>query len=128
MIDKWLKKQGDSFDSSESLCEVSLSDFSLAVDLPTSGYITEIIVHEGETVEADHPIASYVHDKEEYMSYVESKRILVEDSERMAVTKEVEEEKSKQPDTTVMMREIKHMIQNGVIEEGSGEPQLDFGV
>ncbi len=103
------------------MCEVSLTDFSLAVDLPTSGIITEIIVRNGQSVEASHPIASYVLNKDEYMSFVDSKMTLIEDSERLEATKEVVKEKSKKPDTTTLMREIKHMIQSGAIEEGSGE-------
>lgn len=99
---------------------MSTSDFSLAIDLQSSGIITEIIAPNGKEVEADHPIASYVLDKEAYLSFVESKQDQIQDSERFAATREIQEEKNKKPDNMVLMREIKHLIQNGAIEEGIG--------
>jgi pyruvate/2-oxoglutarate dehydrogenase complex dihydrolipoamide acyltransferase (E2) component len=121
VVDKWLKREGESFKSGESLCEVSISGFSLAIDQPTHGIVAEIIANDGKTVDTDHPIASFVLNTEEYLEFVEAKRLLVEDSERMESTKEVQDEKTKKPDTMVLMREIKHLIQHGEIEEGSGE-------
>lgn len=115
-----MKKEGDSFSAGESLCEVSLSDFSLAVDHENSGIIAEIIAANGKTVEADHPIASYVHSKDEYLEYVEKKREMVLDQERMSGIKEHQEEKNRKPDKMTLMREIKHLIQSGAIQEGSG--------
>lgn len=116
-----MKKEGESFGSGESLCEISLSDFSLAVDHDNSGIIAEIIAGNGKTVEADHPIASYVLSKNEYLEYVEKKRELVIEQERMSGIKESLEEKNKKPDTMTLMREIKHLIQSGAIQEGSGK-------
>lgn len=115
-----MKKEGDSFGAGESLCEISLSDFSLAVDHENSGIIAEIIAGNGKTVEADHPIASYVLSKGEYMDYVEKKREMVLEQERMSGIQEDKAEKNKKPDTMVLMREIKHLIQSGAIQEGSG--------
>ena len=93
----------------------------MAVDHEHAGIIAEIIAGNGKTVEADHPIASYVHSKDEYLSYVEKKRELVLEQERLSGIKEIQAEKNKKPDTMTLMREIKHLIQSGAIQEGSGK-------
>mmetsp|Transcript_14477 Transcript_14477/g.15652 ORF Transcript_14477/g.15652 Transcript_14477/m.15652 type:complete len:109 (-) Transcript_14477:15-341(-) len=56
------------------------------------------------------------------MDYIDHKRVeAMEDAMQAEIKEEVEkkQEKSKKPDNLVLMREIKHLIQEGQIEDGS---------
>lgn len=121
---KWLKKEGEAFGEDEPICELSCSGISVELDPETAGIMIDRLAIEGVTVEVNKPIASYVLNKDAYMSYIESKHIAAEEAERMAEAKQVSSEKSKKPDNMVLMREIKHLMQAGHIQEGSGESLL----
>ena len=50
-ITKWMKKVGDKIDADEVLFEVSTDKVDSEVPSPAAGYISEILVEEGETVD-----------------------------------------------------------------------------
>src|SRR6476646_9280434 len=50
-ITKWMKNVGDQVAEDEVLFEVSTDKVDSEVPSPTSGYLTEILVQEGETVD-----------------------------------------------------------------------------
>lgn len=50
-ITKWMKKVGDKIDADEVLFEVSTDKVDSEVPSPAAGYIAEILVEEGETVD-----------------------------------------------------------------------------
>src|SRR5438067_10107493 len=50
-ITRWAKQVGDKIDEDEVLFEVSTDKVDSEVPSPTSGYLTEILVQEGETVD-----------------------------------------------------------------------------
>src|SRR2546430_129164 len=50
-ITKWLKNVGDKIDEDEVLYEVSTDKVDSAVPSPVSGYLSEILVPEGETAD-----------------------------------------------------------------------------
>src|SRR4051812_8455741 len=50
-ITRWAKQVGDKIDEDEVLFEVSTDKVDSEVPSPVSGYITEILVQEGETVD-----------------------------------------------------------------------------
>ncbi len=66
-------------------------------------------------------IGTFAHNKEEYLTVVELKRVAQEDAEKMAETREVQEEASRKPDNTTLLREIRHLIKSGKIESTSGK-------
>ncbi len=115
---KWLKAEGETFNSGESLCELSFSSISIAYDTEHSGVLAQILVHDGQMVEVDSPIAVYASTKEDYMTYIDNKRLESIAAEMLADTKE---EKPQKPDKMILLREIKHLIQDGHIEDGSGK-------
>src|SRR6476646_10479385 len=49
-ITKWFKQVGEKIDADEPLFEVSTDKVDSEVPAPQSGYVTEIVVAEGETV------------------------------------------------------------------------------
>ena len=56
-ITKWFKQVGDQIAEDEVLFEVSTDKVDSEVPAPTSGYVTEILVPEGETVEVGAKLA-----------------------------------------------------------------------
>src|SRR5205809_603818 len=50
-ITRWAKQVGDRVEEDEILFEVSTDKVDSEVPSPTSGYVTEILVQEGDTVE-----------------------------------------------------------------------------
>ncbi|HEV7527139.1 MAG TPA: biotin/lipoyl-containing protein, partial [Acidimicrobiia bacterium] len=49
-ITKWFKQVGEKIDADEPLFEVSTDKVDSEVPAPQSGFVTEIVVQEGETV------------------------------------------------------------------------------
>ena len=56
-ITKWFKKVGDPVAADEPLFEVSTDKVDTEVPSPTAGFVTEIRVHEGDTVDVGAVIA-----------------------------------------------------------------------
>ena len=120
-IDKWLKKEGESFNASESLCELTLSeeDVRIAVDGQRAGVLASILVGTGETIAVNEPIAMFVDNMSEYMEHVEKQRISNVETEMM---------KEMIPDTSVtppgsdhksLLRQIRNMMQQGDIDSST---------
>eukprot|EP00981_Chlorochromonas_danica_P009770 scaffold2815_cov180-Ochromonas_danica.AAC.5 len=123
-VNKWLKKEGEAFAAKESICEVSCSGISIGFSSDKAGILIQRLVNEGQIVDIRKPIASYVLHKEAHMSYIESKHMQAAEEARMQHHEEMvdeDEQSDKKPDAMVLMREIKHLIQQGQIQEGSGE-------
>lgn len=112
---------GDSFRAGESLCVASIGDVTVGINVPQDGVVTRILRHEGfQEVKAGEAIAIYAVDKERMMAYMESERLALQDAEKMAAAEDVFEEKAKRPDTKLLLRHIRHLISEGLIQEGSG--------
>eukprot|EP01039_Chlorochromonas_danica_P005615 gene5616-6184_t len=121
-VNKWLKKEGEAFAAKESICEVSCSGISIGFSSDKAGILIQRLVNEGQIVDIRKPIASYVLHKEAHMSYIESKHMQAAEEARMQHHEEMvdeDEQSDKKPDAMVLMREIKHLIQQGQIQEGS---------
>jgi pyruvate/2-oxoglutarate dehydrogenase complex dihydrolipoamide acyltransferase (E2) component len=120
-VDLWLKKEGDEFRQGERICQVSLDGLTIGVDGPDKGYIAKILVQPNKIVSVDSVLAQYTSTKEEFMSIRESMRLADEDAELQAEVAEVMTEANKKPDNKVLLRELKRLIQNGHIKEGSSK-------
>lgn len=110
----------------ETICEVSLepSDLTIGVDAPTNGIIASKMVKVGKSVPVDTPIAIFVNNEDEYFAHLDDQRIASGEAEKSKITEDAIKESKKKPDTLVLMREIKHLIQTGHIPEGSGASLL----
>ena len=121
---KWLKTEGDEFNAGDALCEMAVGGISIAYESDRPGVILEKLVNEGQIVPVGSPILNCAINKQAYLDYIDNKRIEAMEAERAAEAKEQQaesKEKSKKPDKLVLMREIKHLIQEGKIDEDSGQ-------
>src|SRR3954451_1383388 len=50
-ITRWLKQEGEHVEADEPLLEISTDKVDTEVPAPASGTLTQILVHEGETVD-----------------------------------------------------------------------------
>jgi hypothetical protein len=71
-------------------------------------------------ITVNQPILSFANNTNSYWDFLDKKKIESHDDELLADVTELKVEKSKQPDSKVLLKEIKHMIQKGLIVEGSG--------
>jgi pyruvate/2-oxoglutarate dehydrogenase complex dihydrolipoamide acyltransferase (E2) component len=86
-----------------------------------SGIVAKILVPIGKKVSVNEPIALMVENRAEYMEYLDATRCADHDAEGLAAAEKAVEDKKKKPDTKVLLREIKHLIQEGHIIEDSGK-------
>lgn len=56
-VAKWLKSVGDKVENDENILEISTDKIDVEVPAPQKGFLREILVEEGETVEVGTPIA-----------------------------------------------------------------------
>ena len=49
-VTKWLKVVGDTVNEDEVIAEVEAAKATMEIEAPATGTLTEILVHEGETV------------------------------------------------------------------------------
>ena len=119
-MNSWDKAVGDTFTEGDRLCEIALPIMTIGVDAKDNGILAKIIVDKYESAPADSPIALYAISKHHYMNYLAETMTEVTDEAKYAVTAELEHEKDKKPDASVLMKEIKHLIQSGKIDSESG--------
>jgi hypothetical protein len=74
----------------------------------------------GVPVPVGQVIAKYVHSKEEYFIFKDSQRILLGDQAKFAAVEKEIEDSSKKPDTKTLLKEVRHLISNDYIKDGSG--------
>jgi pyruvate dehydrogenase E2 component (dihydrolipoamide acetyltransferase) len=121
-VKKWVKKEGEKFELGDILCEIGFSSISIGFESEHSGILAKVLIHDGQLVEVEEPIAVYASNNDDYQSYLEAKRIAALEAQKLAEMAEAEKEKKEQkPDKMVLMREIKHLIQGGHLKDGSGE-------
>mmetsp|Transcript_9090 Transcript_9090/g.15070 ORF Transcript_9090/g.15070 Transcript_9090/m.15070 type:complete len:223 (+) Transcript_9090:83-751(+) len=115
-VNSWSKHAGEPFETGDVLCEIALPSATLTIDAKEPGIMANILVHEYETVDANTPIAVYALSKDYYMNYLAKAKSDMESAHMKQLADDMVEEKGKRPDTKVLMRVIKHMINSGTIE------------
>lgn len=121
IIDKWLKKEGEEFKLNERICEVTLDGLTIAVEAPSNGYLSQIFIQSGISVPVGTLLANYTENREDFLNYRESLRIKNMEDNLLADAEMMIDEKNKKPDVKLLLREIKNMIKNGSISDGSGK-------
>lgn len=106
------------FTSSDSLCEVTLSeeDVRVAVVAHRSGVIASIIINVGETAVVNEPIAMFVDNMSEYMEHIENRRLATGEAEMMKEMKPPNDDTLTALNSKTLLRQIKTMIQAGDIK------------
>jgi pyruvate dehydrogenase E1 component beta subunit len=147
-VKKWLKAEGEEFFPGDNICEMAFSSLSIAFESEHHGILAKILVHDGQVTEVESPIAVFAANKEDYALYLEQKQAdafeahkLAEMEEALLIQKKLaqQREQQQQPqqsaasspqlqqqaaavkvDKMTLMRAVKHLIQEGQIEDGSG--------
>lgn len=94
---------------------------SIGFDSDHPGILAEKLAREGERIPIEKPIALAAINKDAYFEYIDLKRAKDLEDEKSSDAGEIIQEKSKKPDSLVLLREIKHLIQEGHIQDGSGK-------
>ena len=117
-VDQWMKKAGDSFVNGERLCIVSLGDLTVAVNAIRDGVISEIRLPVGHKGKVTKPIAIFVQNQKEYMSFLEEERQESLEAAKMAEAKSAGSDKGeeKKVDSKDLMRAVRHLIQTGMLD------------
>eukprot|EP01041_Mallomonas_annulata_P008758 gene8758-18116_t len=120
-VDKWLKREGESIKAKEGICEVTLDGLTIELNTEQDGYLAQVIKQKGDIVTVDEPIAMYVTDKENYLEFIDSEREADREAQLVEkITTDSEEAADKQKiDNKALLREIKYLINEGKIKEGS---------
>lgn len=126
-IDKWLVKEGDPLKEGSSLCQVTIGDISLEVESAGKGILAELLFKPQEKISVGEIIAKYVTTKEEYIDFLETQRLNLQDNSKYVDAKEAIIENSKRPDKknskrpgkNTLLKVIRNLISDGYIEEGS---------
>ena len=123
-LDRWLKKEGDSIKVGEDLCHVSVGDLMVGVESQHEGILAQITVPEGsDDIPSDDVIGLCVNNKEEYTKFLELqlqhvKETIAEISDN-SDSLVYEEIAAKKPIVTDLLKILKYLINNKIIEEES---------
>jgi pyruvate/2-oxoglutarate dehydrogenase complex dihydrolipoamide acyltransferase (E2) component len=88
--------------------------------------LVDILVNDGQIIPVGQAIAYCTVDKEAYEEYIDAQRLAAIDAARMEDTNESKKEKDhgkdgkRNPNHKFLLREIKHLIREGVIPVDSG--------
>jgi pyruvate/2-oxoglutarate dehydrogenase complex dihydrolipoamide acyltransferase (E2) component len=120
-------KVGDKFREGDILCDITLPVATIGIDAKDDGIIAKIVVDEYQTAPAESVIAMYAISEEYYMNFLAETMQETADAAKLADVAEAAAAEEKQhqqqqqkPDAKTLMRVIKHMVQHGSIESGSG--------
>ena len=126
-VDKWLKKEGDWFDTRDPICIVTVSedliienynDVQVEIDAHSSGIIAKIMVNAGDIIPVHTPIAMFLDNKQEYLEYLEGLRLAQDEVELIEEMKPLSDEGIKAT-SKILMREIRHIMKKCEIDTSS---------
>ena len=120
-VDKWYKKEGDALESGEIICDVTLGDITVAFDVKRSGIFAKAIVNPGQRIPVGSDIALIAGDKDSYNEYLHEKRLAAIADDQIKEAEAIINSDNQKPNTVVMLREIKHLINNGYLKGSSGK-------
>jgi pyruvate/2-oxoglutarate dehydrogenase complex dihydrolipoamide acyltransferase (E2) component len=97
---------------------VSLGDLTVAVNAIRDGVISEIRLPVGHKGKVTKPIAIFVQNQKEYMSFLEEERQESLEAAKMAEAKSAGSDKGeeKKVDSKDLMRAVRHLIQTGMLD------------
>jgi 2-oxoglutarate dehydrogenase dihydrolipoamide succinyltransferase (E2 component) len=127
-VAKWLKQVGDKVERDENILEISTDKIDAEVPAPVSGYLREILVEEGETVEVKTAIAIVSDSMDDPVEDAKPAKAQVEGAEEEEPEKKTEEKpaepkEEKKPETA--KKTEKKPITAGE-ERGSGDKRKFF--
>lgn len=126
-VEKWLKKEGESFAAGETICEVTIDGVTLGIDQKEGGVLADILVPEESDVPVGKTLAIVVERLEDYSAFVAKYKQLEENDVELpskpdAVTDQSSPtETASTPDTSnniTLIKTVKNLIKTGAINEG----------
>mmetsp|Transcript_203 Transcript_203/g.187 ORF Transcript_203/g.187 Transcript_203/m.187 type:complete len:212 (+) Transcript_203:183-818(+) len=120
-VDKWIKRPGQKFSSSDGICQVTLDGLTVELNCGEEGYLAQILQEQGKEVHVEDSIAVYCTDRNSLMTFIQDQRVNARDDEMDALTKAMIEAHTPKSDCLRLLKEIRHLIKEGVLEEDSGE-------
>jgi pyruvate/2-oxoglutarate dehydrogenase complex dihydrolipoamide acyltransferase (E2) component len=121
-VERWLKKEGESFEAGETLCEVTIDGVTLGIDHKDSGVLAEILVATEEDVPVGKSLAILVDGVEDYEAFVAKFKKLDEESDN----EKADNQESTGTTTTAnpsqvsnitLIKTVKKLIKTDVINE-----------
>jgi pyruvate/2-oxoglutarate dehydrogenase complex dihydrolipoamide acyltransferase (E2) component len=104
-----LKKEGDHFARNETICEVTVGGITIGIDVDDPGIIADILVHDDKTVPVGTEIVVVADGQENYMEYLEKKRIDFADKQKAAAFEADFQEKHQPSTPLTCLKAIKHL-------------------
>lgn len=119
-MERWLKKEGDSFQRNETICEVTVGGITIGIDMDDPGIVADILVHADKVVPVGTEIVVVTDGQDNYMSYLDKKRVEFADKQR-AADFEADFNEKHQPSTPMTcLKAIKHLSKTGKLKLDSG--------
>ena len=115
---EWFKKEGESVQEGDSLCQVEVGDLLLEISAPFAGILADIRVNLHQPVRSDAEVAVVCDSQDSYLNYIEASRIRVHDEELIKELEEAKAEKKVEikPSAGLLLREVKHLLQQGKLD------------
>mmetsp|Transcript_9099 Transcript_9099/g.15383 ORF Transcript_9099/g.15383 Transcript_9099/m.15383 type:complete len:236 (+) Transcript_9099:74-781(+) len=131
-VEKWLKKQGDTFTAGETICEVTIDGVTLGIDQKEGGVLADILVAEEADVPVGKTLAIVVNSADDYDAFIAKFKNLQEDVNEDSTTSETTTSTSsmkQEPTSTadgasdtshniiILIKAVKNLIKTGAINE-----------
>jgi biotin carboxyl carrier protein len=113
---EWIKSEGESITEGESICRVEIGDMLLEIESPFNGLIANILVEQNVPLPVNSELVIVCDGKESYMSYFENSRIAAQEEEMARVIAESQAEREVKPSATIVLKEIRHMLEMGILD------------
>jgi pyruvate/2-oxoglutarate dehydrogenase complex dihydrolipoamide acyltransferase (E2) component len=117
-------KEGDEFQSGDPICEIAFPSLTIQYAPEDSGILADVLVNDGQFIGVDKPFAVFANSKEDYLEYLDTKREAILEASKLDETIATQKEAEIPPAKVtpmIVLRHIKHMIQQGQIDAGSGK-------
>lgn len=129
-VEKWIKKEGESFNAEEVICEVTIDGVTLGIEQKEAGVLADILVAEDSEVPVGKTLAIVVNGREDYDSFVAKFKNLEDKSEQAAagsvehqITSTTEPSSSEtvpvsaESPFVTLIKTVKSLVKTGAINE-----------
>ena len=119
---EWLKNEGEKVAEGDSLCLVEVGDVRVEMVAPFDGILADTLVEAHLPVPTDEGVAVLCETREAYMEYFDAVRVAAHEAEMVRVLQEAKAEREIRPSAGIVLREVRHMQQQGHLEAASEDP------
>ena len=102
------------------MAEITLDGVTIGLQLKESGVMVKHLMNEGQMGDVGTDLALVVDSDESYMEYLDELRVATEEAEDLKEIAANREMVEKRTSAVIILRHIKHMIQNGRLKDETG--------